>query len=175
MNGVCVSAPGKAFLIGEYAVLDGVPALVTAVDVRAVAHRTSEGRPALSAVVRCAHARVGQYLEARGVTSIGDPPVVETGGFTMGSRKLGLGLGAVAGLEHGEAFCLEASTQQSPDLGLIVDDEDGVGHGGKARGNDGAYLYQPGAGRPLSHHVTQSHKRSIRRIRRSGFLLVDFL
>ena len=94
MNGVCVSAPGKAFLIGEYAVLDGVPALVTAVDVRAVAHRTSEGRPALSAVVRCAHARVGQYLEARGVTSIGDPPVVETGGFTMGSRKLGLGSSA---------------------------------------------------------------------------------
>ena len=38
MSRAPVSAPGKAFLIGEYAVLEGVPALITAVDVRAVAH-----------------------------------------------------------------------------------------------------------------------------------------
>jgi degradative hydroxymethylglutaryl-CoA reductase len=91
---VPVSAPGKAFLIGEYAVLDGVPALVTAVDVRAVAHATMDPPATPSAVVRCAHARVAQYLEARGAASIGDVPLVETGGFTMGSRKLGLGSSA---------------------------------------------------------------------------------
>ncbi len=91
---VPVSAPGKAFLIGEYAVLDGAPALVTAVDVRAVAHAPSDDRPAASsAVVHCAHARVGTFLEGRGETIAG-PPAIETGGFTLGQRKLGLGSSA---------------------------------------------------------------------------------
>ena len=40
-----VSAPGKSFLIGEYAVLEGHEAVITAVDVRAYAHtpRTQHG------------------------------------------------------------------------------------------------------------------------------------
>ena len=89
-----VSAPGKAFLIGEYAVLEGTPALVTAVDVRAVAVGPTPERPsASSAVVHCAHARVAAFLEASGET-VGPPPAVETGGFTLGQRKLGLGSSA---------------------------------------------------------------------------------
>jgi hydroxymethylglutaryl-CoA reductase/mevalonate kinase len=89
-----VSAPGKAFLIGEYAVLEGTPALVTAVDVRAVAVGPSVDRPsASSAVVHCAHARVASFLEGSGET-VGPPPAVETGGFTLGQRKLGLGSSA---------------------------------------------------------------------------------
>jgi degradative hydroxymethylglutaryl-CoA reductase len=89
-----VSAPGKAFLIGEYAVLEGTPALVTAVDVRAVAVGPSVDRPsATSAVVHCAHARVASFLEGSGET-VGPPPAVETGGFTLGQRKLGLGSSA---------------------------------------------------------------------------------
>ncbi len=89
-----VSAPGKAFLIGEYAVLEGAPAYVTAVDVRAVAHDATAERPAASsAVVHCAHARVAQFLEGRGVAP-GESPAVETGGFTLGPRKLGLGSSA---------------------------------------------------------------------------------
>ncbi len=95
MSGVPVSAPGKAFLIGEYAVLEGSPALVAALDVRAVAHRpATPAKAPPSAVVRCAHGRVSAYLEARGVTDLPPPPVVETGGFTMGARKLGLGSSA---------------------------------------------------------------------------------
>ena len=39
---ISVSAPGKSFLIGEYAVLEGHEAVVTAVDVRAFAHRPRE-------------------------------------------------------------------------------------------------------------------------------------
>lgn len=89
-----VSAPGKAFLIGEYAVLEGAAAIVTAVDVRAVAHAANDERPAANtAVVQCAHARVTTFLEARGVT-VGGAPAVETGGFTLGQRKLGLGSSA---------------------------------------------------------------------------------
>ena len=94
MSDVPVSAPGKAFLIGEYAVLEGAPALVAAVDVRAVAHAPRTEPPSLTAVVRCAHARVAQYLEARGAEPCGGAPVVDSGGFTMGQRKLGLGSSA---------------------------------------------------------------------------------
>ncbi|HWB77938.1 MAG TPA: hypothetical protein VG755_23400, partial [Nannocystaceae bacterium] len=91
---VPVSAPGKAFLIGEYAVLEGAPAIVTAVDVRAVAHAPSHDRPAASsAVVHCAHARVAAFLEGRG-EQVGETPAIETGGFTLGQRKLGLGSSA---------------------------------------------------------------------------------
>ncbi|MBK8719508.1 MAG: hypothetical protein IPN32_33070 [Deltaproteobacteria bacterium] len=89
-----VSAPGKAFLIGEYAVLEGAPAYVTAVDVRAVAHDASDDRPAASsAVVSCAHARTAAFLRGpRGRDRL--CTAVRTGGFTLGHRKLGLGSSA---------------------------------------------------------------------------------
>ena len=94
MSRVAVSAPGKAFLMGEYAVLEGHPAFVTAVGVRAVAHRPTGSHDGIrSAVVACAHARAAQFLAARGIT-VDKPPIVETGGFTMGARKLGLGSSA---------------------------------------------------------------------------------
>jgi len=90
-----VSAPGKAFLIGEYAVLEGAPALVTAIDVRAVAHRpTTPPLEPPSAVVRCAQERVALFLQGRGADPTDAQVVVETGGFTMGARKLGLGSSA---------------------------------------------------------------------------------
>ena len=95
---VSVSAPGKAFLIGEYAVLEGAPSLVTAVDVRAVAHDPLPGEPLpqVTSVVRCAHARVVEYLQQIGVAAAGDDgfAVVDTGRFHAGSRKLGLGSSA---------------------------------------------------------------------------------
>ncbi len=90
---VSVSAPGKAFLIGEYAVLEGAPSIVTAVDVRAVSQAPSGELQPLSAVVRCAHNRMVDYLAARGV-SPAVPPVVDTGQFYLGQRKLGLGSSA---------------------------------------------------------------------------------
>lgn len=95
---VSVSAPGKAFLIGEYAVLEGAPSLVTAVDVRAVAHDPLPGEPLpqVTSVVRCAHARVVEYLQQIGVATAGDDgfAVVDTGRFHAGARKLGLGSSA---------------------------------------------------------------------------------
>lgn len=50
-NVIRASAPGKLFLIGEYAVLDGAPALLTAVDrrVRVTAAPAPDGRWALTA------------------------------------------------------------------------------------------------------------------------------
>ncbi|WP_165703925.1 hydroxymethylglutaryl-CoA reductase, degradative [Enhygromyxa salina] len=99
-----VSAPGKAFLIGEYAVLEGHEAVVTAVDVRAHAHtprdqhgeRPDPGSPFVAAAVE----RVGAWLRAHDhelppeLRKLDTLPVVTTVGFTTGARKLGLGSSA---------------------------------------------------------------------------------
>jgi degradative hydroxymethylglutaryl-CoA reductase len=95
-----VSAPGKAFLIGEYAVLEGHEAIVTAVDVRAHAHaprveygeQPSPDSPFVAAAVELTTG----WLRGRGL-AVPDPeqlPVVTTVGFTSGARKLGLGSSA---------------------------------------------------------------------------------
>ena len=56
---VVASAPAKAMLFGEYAVLEGAPALVAAIEVRAVAHALegAEAPPPATAVVACSRAR----------------------------------------------------------------------------------------------------------------------
>jgi degradative hydroxymethylglutaryl-CoA reductase len=95
-----VSAPGKAFLIGEYAVLEGHEAIVTAVDVRAHAHaprrehgeQPSPDSPFVAAAVEL----TSGWLRGRNlpVPDLSEMPVVTTVGFTAGSRKLGLGSSA---------------------------------------------------------------------------------
>jgi hypothetical protein len=83
-----VSAPGKAFLIGEYAVLEGVPALVTAVEVRAVAHDCDRpDRPAPSDLSLAAHAAVRDHLSSGTAAPIGELPSVDTGPFTAASAS----------------------------------------------------------------------------------------
>jgi len=94
MSGPLVSAPGKAFLIGEYAVLEGATAVVTAVDCRAHAQRSASTPSHVTEVVEAAHASVSGYLTARGLPSPGSVPTVDTGGFRLGSRKIGLGSSA---------------------------------------------------------------------------------
>jgi degradative hydroxymethylglutaryl-CoA reductase len=94
MSRAPVSAPGKAFLIGEYAVLEGVPALITAVDVRAVAHDSRDPeRSAPSDLSLAAHVGARDHLARLGQT-IGEVPTVESGPFSLGTRKLGLGSSA---------------------------------------------------------------------------------
>ncbi|MCA9682974.1 MAG: hypothetical protein KC457_12305, partial [Myxococcales bacterium] len=95
-----VSAPGKSFLIGEYAVLEGHEAIVTAVDVRAYAHapraehdeKPSPDSPFVAAAIE----RVGAWLREHGhpVPPPEAIPVISTVGFTAGNRKLGLGSSA---------------------------------------------------------------------------------
>jgi degradative hydroxymethylglutaryl-CoA reductase len=96
-----VSAPGKSFLIGEYAVLEGHEAVITAVDVRAYAHapRTQHDERAdpSSPFVAAAVELTSGWLRGHGhdVSALeGALPVVTTVGFTAGSRKLGLGSSA---------------------------------------------------------------------------------
>lgn len=100
LPGASVSAPGKSFLIGEYAVLEGHEAVITAVDVRAYAHaprsqhdeRADPSSPFVAAAVELTSGWLrGHGHEAPNLDAL---PVVTTVGFTAGSRKLGLGSSA---------------------------------------------------------------------------------
>ncbi len=84
-----ISAPGKAFLIGEYAVLEGADAVVMAVSRRVVLRRTAGRMRPLVARARRAAAE-----------SLGHPDLAETAwradssALYRGRRKLGLGSSA---------------------------------------------------------------------------------
>jgi len=89
------SAPGKLFLSGEWAVLEGAEAVVTAVSRRAVAHPMDgpapPPSPVLDAVLRRAEISLTSERE-----SLGSFPAlrVDSGGFSFRGRKLGLGSSA---------------------------------------------------------------------------------
>lgn len=88
------TAPGKLILTGEYAVLDGGPALVVAVDRRVVARRQAGPRGSsefLLAIVDEITRRLGEaHPSARAATEI----VVDSTAFFSGNQKLGLGSSA---------------------------------------------------------------------------------
>ncbi len=119
-----VSAPGKAFLIGEYAVLEGSPALITAIDVRAVAHapraELGEDVVAPTAVVAAAREHVAGFARERSLPSPGPCPLVNTARFAVGERKLGLGSSA--------AVCAAVVGYHLAEAGLDLADEDTRSH-----------------------------------------------
>jgi phosphomevalonate kinase len=89
-----VSAPGKAFLCGEYAVTEGAPAVIAAVDRRVVAGTNGgDGYPS-------GPETSAAFLEAQGVFGrLPHQPVVDRRQLFGGNVKLGLGssaAGAVA-------------------------------------------------------------------------------
>jgi hypothetical protein len=88
-----VAAPGKIFLVGEYAVLDGGMAVLAAVSRYAVAQYVTGIEP-WSAMVDEA---VKRSLAAIGESSAALPPgsvMVDTDAFCQGKFKMGLGSGA---------------------------------------------------------------------------------
>jgi phosphomevalonate kinase len=86
------SAPGKLFLGGEYAVLHGGEAVVTAVSVRAAATLRDGARGRASPIVRavreCAAPKLGRRAAALPAIA------VDTSSFSLLGRKLGLGSSA---------------------------------------------------------------------------------
>ena len=85
-----VAAPGKAMLIGEYAVLEGEPAVVAAVSVyaRAVLGSGAPSSPFIEAAMRETQVELAEL----GRTLSGEPvPHVDTSAFSHGGRKLGVG------------------------------------------------------------------------------------
>ena len=85
---VIATAPGKLLLTGEYAVLDGGPALVIAVDRRVIARRGGGGER--SAFLEAVVAAVGD----RGLAEVAREIRADSTAFYDGDHKLGLGSSA---------------------------------------------------------------------------------
>lgn len=114
---VIATAPGKLILTGEYAVLDGAPALVTAVDRRVIARREQArgSSPFLLAVARELEAR-GHAAAAKAALAIA---VDSSAFYDAHGTKLGIGssaavtvaatacaLAEVADVERDEVFAI---------------------------------------------------------------------
>ncbi|MCP4674960.1 MAG: hypothetical protein GY854_05535 [Deltaproteobacteria bacterium] len=105
MNDVSCSAPGKLFLGGEYAVLQGAEAVVTAVDRRIIA-MTCREVSYTSPIVVAVRQQMAHLLESEPETAR-DIPLVEviSTGFRIRREKIGLGSSAaVAAAVSGALF-----------------------------------------------------------------------
>lgn len=137
-----VSAPGKLFLVGEYAVIDGAPAVLTAVDRRvhvtlepasawaftapalgyANFELTADGHVPATATTQARHdLRVFQACRAECDLAFGLPGgafrvVIDSQAFTADGHKLGLGSSAAVTVALCQAFATaagQAVTQQA--------------------------------------------------------------
>lgn len=101
-----VSAPGKLFLSGEYAVLEGAPAVIDSVNRRVFAVPCGQNIPQ-SMLIKQAKTHVADFLCTRAGRPIGQLPNIEidSKGFTIDKRKLGIGSSAaVAAATTGALF-----------------------------------------------------------------------
>ncbi len=89
------SAPGKLFLIGEYAVLHGGTAVVTAVDRRAVARFVPGAKPETPLIAEAVKV-MAAYGQERGLSLPDGAPQVDSRALSQGGQKLGLGSSAAA-------------------------------------------------------------------------------
>jgi phosphomevalonate kinase len=88
-----VTAPGKVFLVGEYAVLEGGAAVVAAVSRRASGRFVAgipPASPVVAEAVRLTAAALGRDVRALPAGAV----LVDTGELSSGGRKLGLGSSA---------------------------------------------------------------------------------
>jgi phosphomevalonate kinase len=91
MSAIAVTAPGKAILCGEYAVLHGAPAIAVAVNRRVRATFVRQGAGNKTAFVAEAVARASRVLDRRF-----HDVIVDSSALHEGDHKLGLGSSAAA-------------------------------------------------------------------------------
>jgi phosphomevalonate kinase len=88
------TAPGKLILTGEYAVLEGAPALVVAVSRRVVATRRTAPRGSSPFLIAVADEIAAKYGTDHPATRAAMEIVVDSTAFYQGTAKLGLGSSA---------------------------------------------------------------------------------
>ncbi len=88
------TAPGKLILTGEYAVLDGAPALVVAVNRRVIARRRIGPRGSSPFLIAVADALAKQFGADHPATRAALEIVVDSREFFIGQTKLGIGSSA---------------------------------------------------------------------------------
>ena len=94
MKGITCSAPGKLFLGGEYAVLAGAEAVVTAVNRRASAFSVADGTWG-SPLVLAVHKHITAHLNRTRDLQTALPPIgAASTGFSIDHHKVGLGSSA---------------------------------------------------------------------------------
>jgi phosphomevalonate kinase len=139
MKPIACSAPGKLFLGGEYAVLKGAEAVVTAVGRRAVAFPGGSDEKD-SCLVASVREHVTRHLENTQTSFGGLSPVSATSsGFTVDHHKVGLGSSAaVAAAVTGLLFELAGApvSQRREDILGVATDAHRAAQGGKGSGAD---------------------------------------
>jgi phosphomevalonate kinase len=115
-----IAAPGKLVLVGEYAVLDGHPAVVAAVD--RLAFSVAPPDPFAASALETDLGRcVAVAARDRGLHVVPAPFAVDTRAFSLGDTKLGLGSSAAAAVvmagEIVRAASSGASGTGAPDPG----------------------------------------------------------
>lgn len=131
---LCVSAPGKMMVSGEYAVLRGAPALVAAVSARGkLTLRAPQGdappdravlerRPEAAATLAIADEAFGQSTGGFGVE-------LDTSELASGDRKFGLGSSAaVSAAAAGAVAALAGQDPSDPDVAARIYDAAVRGH-----------------------------------------------
>jgi phosphomevalonate kinase len=94
MKAISCSAPGKLFLGGEYAVLNGAEAVVTAVDRRVLAVPTRQQQHE-SPILKVVREQILHFLENERAKPMELPPIqVRSRDFHIGGKKIGLGSSA---------------------------------------------------------------------------------
>lgn len=107
------TAPGKLIVTGEYAVLDGAPALVVAVNRRVVASRRTGPRGSSDFMLALAAELARRHGADHPSTRAVDEIVVDSSAFYDGTTKLGLGSSAAVTVAA-TALALSAGHERVP-------------------------------------------------------------
>jgi phosphomevalonate kinase len=133
-----VSAPGKVFLVGEYAVLDGGTAVVAAVDRRARGRFVPGSAPSTPLVAEAIRA-VGEYLAPSGPAVPAGAPEIDSSALSAEGGKLGLGSSAAAAVVAVGALLEAAGREAGGDRALafrLADRAHRAVQGGRGSGGD---------------------------------------
>jgi phosphomevalonate kinase len=133
-----VAAPGKLFLVGEYAVLEGGPAVLAAVSRYAVARYVPDLTPASPVVAETVKRAVARLADLAPPLPPG-APLVDSAAFRQGHQKLGLGSSAAAAVAAAGAVLSYAGVDLTGHRDLlftIADEGHRAAQGGLGSGAD---------------------------------------